>query len=68
VTYPGVIKAPVGSPLARRTHTEYGPKKEEPCMFFHPMVLYMMMVLVVGAIFLFFVVQIGVICNGSGHG
>jgi hypothetical protein len=37
-------------------------------MFFHPMVLYMMMVLVVGAIFLFFVVQIGVICHGSGHG
>jgi uncharacterized membrane protein len=30
-------------------------------MFFHPMVLYMMLVLVVGAIFLFFVVQIGVI-------
>jgi uncharacterized membrane protein len=30
-------------------------------MFFHPLVLYMMMVLVVGVIVLFFVVQIGVI-------
>ena len=30
-------------------------------MFFHPLVLYMMMVLVVGVIVLFFVVQIGIV-------
>jgi hypothetical protein len=37
------------------------PRERSPCMFFHPLVLYMMMVLVVGVIVLFFVVQIGIV-------
>jgi hypothetical protein len=35
------------------------PRERSPCMFFHPLVLFMMMVLVVSVVVLFFVVQIG---------
>jgi hypothetical protein len=37
------------------------PRERSPCMFFHPLVLSIMMIFVVSVIVLFFVVQIGVI-------